>query len=159
MCPWWPKGCRWPDRGHWRPVLARAAFGVRSAVTIMFDWFHVQNYVRTWRPNAVFILGFREPGCSGCRPIVISHFNTTVSTFRDCFRRFGLRARVCPVGLPDCPAVVQNTLSSVKLCLSLSKIGCFHAASSETVLVSFRFLWPCIVSKVWRERKPKRCIN
>jgi len=23
----------------------------------------------------------------------------------------------------------------------------------------FRFLWPCIVSKVWRERKPTRCNN
>jgi hypothetical protein len=28
-----------------------------------------------------------------------------------------------------------------------------------TIGVIFRFLWPCIVSKVWRERKPTRCNN
>jgi len=80
-------------------------------------------------PNAVVSLGFREPLCSGCRPIVITHFNATVSTFRDCFRR------VSRVGLPDSPAIVQNTLSSVKLCLSLNEVSCFRVSCSETLLV------------------------
>ena len=87
------------------------------------------------RPNAVNQSRFSWTSLLGSRPIVISHFNITVSTFRNCFRRFGLRARVCRVGLPDCPAIVQNTFSSVKLCLPLSEIGCFHASSSETLHV------------------------
>jgi hypothetical protein len=29
----------------------------------------------------------------------------------------------------------------------------------QCILASFRFLWPCIVSKVWRERKPTRYNN
>jgi len=30
---------------------------------------------------------------------------------------------------------------------------------TEIILISFRFLWPCIAGKVWRERKPTRCTN
>jgi len=38
----------------------------------------------------------------------------------------------------------------------------FHSDCNDggrIFLRNFRFLWPCIVSKVWRERKPKRCNN
>ena len=38
-----------------------------------------------------------------------------------------------------------------------------HGAAShmlgQNAARCFRFLWPCIVSKVWRERKPRRCNN
>jgi hypothetical protein len=30
---------------------------------------------------------------------------------------------------------------------------------ANVILLCFRLLWPCIVSKVWRERKPTRCNN
>jgi hypothetical protein len=35
----------------------------------------------------------RKPRCSGFRPSVLSYFNTTISVFRDRFRRNGMTPR------------------------------------------------------------------
>jgi hypothetical protein len=43
--------------------------------------------------------------------------------------------------LPHSPATAQITLSSVKLCLSLSEVYCFHALWDEAVLQSFNVLY------------------
>jgi len=49
--------------------------------------------------------------------------------------------------------------------MDLGEIVCDSAVNSTgseygavaSLCECFRFLWPCIMSKVWRERKPTRC--
>ena len=47
----------------------------------------------------------------------------------------------------DCNIFITHTL------IHMSRMIC------NDHLTCFRFLWPCIVSKVWRQRKPTRCNN
>lgn len=51
----------------------------------------------------------RKPRCWGFRPIVINHFNTIVSNFRDWFRRIKIRMEPhgLTVGKPQTSAIVQ----------------------------------------------------
>jgi hypothetical protein len=50
----------------------------------------------------------------------------------------------CQVGFPYGTGIVQSTLSSVKLCLSLSEVNCFHALWNEILLQSLNV---CYASK------------
>jgi hypothetical protein len=40
------------------------------------------------------------------------------------------------------PAIAQDTVSSVKLCLSLSEVDCFHAAWNQILLQSCNVFYP-----------------
>jgi len=51
---------------------------------------------------------------------------------------------------------VQSGLSCVGVIPMLVFPVCWD---DKHIYMSFRFLWPCIVSKLWGERKPKRCNN
>ena len=72
--------------------------------------------------------------CSGFQLAVNTNFNTSVSTSCDWFWGTTLWPRGLRVGCPHCPAIVQITLSSVKLCLSLSEVDCRQALLNETFL-------------------------
>jgi hypothetical protein len=72
--------------------------------------------------------------CSGFQLAVNTNFNTSVSTSCDWFWGTTLRPRGLTVGCPHCPVIVQITLSSVKLCLSLSGVDCRQELLNETFL-------------------------
>jgi hypothetical protein len=63
-----------------------------------------------------------EIRCSGLRPFVITHLNTTVSTFRDWQRQTGMKPRDWRFGFRHCRATAQVTLRSVKLRLSRNDV-------------------------------------
>jgi hypothetical protein len=71
------------------------------------------------------IFNVLEPRYLGLRPSVITHINTIFSTFRDWFRRIGMKAVGRKFAFPHSPAIVHITLSSVKLCPSLSDVAAF----------------------------------
>jgi hypothetical protein len=56
----------------------------------------------------------------------ITHFKTIVWTLCAWFRWIGMRSHGWKVGFPRSPTVAQVTLSSVKVCLPLSEVGCFR---------------------------------
>jgi hypothetical protein len=62
-------------------------------------------------------------------------FYKIVSTLHDRLRHIWMRSHVWQVAFPHSPAVVQITLSAVKLYLSLSEIECFHSAATVTPLI------------------------
>jgi hypothetical protein len=57
---------------------------------------------------------------------VTANFNIIISSFRDFFRRIGTTPRSWRVGFPHSPASAQITVSSAKLCLSLSEVHWFR---------------------------------
>jgi hypothetical protein len=63
-------------------------------------------------------------------PFVITHFYTVVSIFRDWFRRIGMKPHDWRVGFLHLLAIAHNTLSSVKLYLSLSEVDIYMHDSS-----------------------------
>lgn len=65
--------------------------------------------------------------CSEFRHFLINHFNTSVSTSRDCFQGIGMRPRGRWFHFPHYPATAHFTRRSVKLCIWLRKVHCFHA--------------------------------
>jgi hypothetical protein len=69
-----------------------------------------------------------ENRCSGFLPLVVTYFTSIVWTYRDLFRRIGMRQRVRLVCSPNSPATVQIALSSFKLRNSLSKVEIFRAS-------------------------------
>jgi hypothetical protein len=76
-----------------------------------------------------YAIGHRtsQTSCSQFRPLVITHFNTTVSTFRDCFQRIGKRPRGRRFVFPQYPAIEQFTLSSSWLRVYLREVHCVPA--------------------------------
>lgn len=80
-----------------------------------------------------------EAYCSGFWRFVITHCNTSVWTFPDCFLRTRMRPRGWRVSFLNFPAILQITLSSVRLCLLLSEVDGFRALCSETVRQSLMY--------------------
>jgi hypothetical protein len=65
--------------------------------------------------------------CSELRHFMINHFNTSVSTSRDCFQEIGMRPCGRRFHFPHYPVTAQFTCNSVKLCIWLCEVQCFHA--------------------------------
>ena len=55
---------------------------------------------------------------------VVIHFNNIFSTFRDLFRRFGMRLGILEVRSSRAPSIAQTTPSSTKIWVSLWEIYC-----------------------------------
>ena len=71
------------------------------------------------------------------RVLTICNHPNIVPTSCYQFQYTCVRPHDLQVSCPNSPAIVQITLSSVKLCLSLSDIDCFHALYKDTPLQSF----------------------
>jgi hypothetical protein len=79
-------------------------------------------------------------------------FNATVSPFRDWFRRTGMRSSGWQVGFHHSPAIVEITLSTVKL--SLSEADWFRALWSVTLLQSFNVFYASKTCLYFVKNKP-----
>jgi hypothetical protein len=71
---------------------------------------------------------------------VVTHFNTTVSTFYDQFQPIGMRRHGCQVGFPHSPPIVQIALSSVKLRLSSKLIALLCLTPLYTYFVPLKLI-------------------
>jgi len=68
----------------------------------------------------------------------------------------------CHLVLPLTPSsCLQIWADNIKLYLIKNDVHGSHDIyrNNYKPLINFRFLWPCIVNKVWRGRKPTRCNN
>jgi hypothetical protein len=88
-----------------------------------------------------------------------THFNATVSNFRDWFRRNGMKSRGWQVDLPLSPAIAQFSLSSLKLSHPMTLTAfVFYSYGMITPqparkltyfmlpkLYFFKMKWPCLL--------------
>ena len=76
---------------------------------------------------------FVNPHASELRPFVITSFHASFD-FRELLLEIGMRIRDYLVAFIHSPAIVQITLSPVKLCLSVPAVGPFPASGNEAFL-------------------------
>ena len=89
-----------------------------------------------------------ESWCSGFRPFHY-HFNTTVWSFREWFRRIGMRQRGWRVGFAHSSAIAQIIPSSEKHCLSWSEVDCFRALLNVIRLQLSNVTYPAKNIYIW----------
>ena len=114
--------------------IEREIFGMKICAKIIpKNHCHDQNFVHFKRNNTIKRTRFVSPGLVPLRLFVTKKWNI-------------LRREIHFLSVEDIPRRTA-TLPEVDF-------------MSQNTSAGFRFLWPCIVSKVWRERKkPTRCNN
>jgi hypothetical protein len=97
----------------------------------------------------------RSVAVPGCRRLwfpffMVIHFNNIYSTFRDLFRRFGMRLGTLEVSSSHSPAFAQTTPSSAKFHVSLSEVyfSWFIKLDSSQNFQSIYFPNVCSILKI-----------
>jgi hypothetical protein len=115
-----------------KQILLSACYQADSSICLTnacLEW-HCTGFWRSFRPSS---------GVQDCT------FSNSHSWSRYCFL---LTSKQTAVSVWQMPVAVCTVLNS----------WWWTERSSETCSV-FKFLWPCIVSKLWRVKKPTRCNN